>query len=236
MVPPLEIFMARTLSAVLRLTSACLFAALAVRAQPQSAPQPKFQVEIQSTGEKGPTYTITNLTGKTVTALVTEISSSTNSQGKAWDSWDALVQGQPPIKPGASLTSYLGHLVGAPLPDKVELVAGIWEDGETFGKPVWVKAVLANRETLVSAYEQSITLLQQGLDQNWTGDQYLTALQSKANSTPVNSIRSTLQANAKPGHDPQAVPIAMRDLLAYFKRNLEVIRQAKRPPGTPNNR
>jgi hypothetical protein len=125
--------------------------------------------------------------------------------------------------------------VGAALPDQVELVAGVWEDGETFGKSVWVKAVLANRETLVCAYEQSIALLQQRLDQNWTGDQYLTALLSKANSKPVNSIRSTLQANAKPGHDPQAVPLAMRDLWAYFKRNLAVIRQAKRPQGTPNN-
>ena len=214
-------------SIVLRLLSTGLLALSPVSVQGQTPPQPKFQVEIQLAAENGPRYTVKNVSGKTVTACVVELSSSADSDRKSKTLWDALLQGQPPIEPGASISQYLGHAVGGPLPDKVEVVAGVWDDGETFGQPDWVKMIQKNRETLASAYEQSIALLQQGLDQNWTSDQYLTALNNKTNSAPVNSIRRTLQANAKPGHDPQSVTIAVRDLLAYFTHNLAVIRQAK---------
>jgi len=167
-----------------------------------------------------------------------EFSVSSESKPQSKMNWDPLVQGRGepgrehpgPLEPGASLTMYLPHGVGGPLPDKVEVVAGIWEDGETFGQTVWVKTLLDNRALLTSAYEQAISLLQKGLDQNWTRNQYLVALDSKPNSLPMDSIRSTLEASPNWDQDPRPLQLAMKSLLAYFVQNLAVLRQAK-PPG-----
>lgn len=101
-----------------------------------------------------------------------------------------------PLEPGASLTLFLPHEVGGALPDRVEVVAGIWDDGETFGLAVWVKALIDNRASLRSAYEQAVSLLQRGLDENWPRGQYLAALNSKPNSLPFYAIRSTLERTA----------------------------------------
>jgi hypothetical protein len=87
----------------------------------------------------------------------------------------ALLQDELPIEPGGRITQHLSHAVGGPLPDKIEVVAGVWADGETFGQPDWVKVILKNREIQASAYEQATSMLQRGLDQNWTRDQYLQA-------------------------------------------------------------
>ena len=157
------------------------------------------------------------------------------SKRKSSTLWDALLQGEPPIEPGASISQYLDHVIGGPLPDKVEVVAGVWADGKTFGQPDWVRIILRNREMMVSAYEQAAALLQQGPDQNRTRDQYLAALNSKPNSAPLNSIRRTLEANAKSDHGPQSLHLAVRDLLAYFTHNLVLIRQTQRPEGVPTN-
>jgi hypothetical protein len=219
------------LSSVVGVVGVVLVASLLVRGETQTTQLPRFQIEIHAAGEKGPSFTITNLTGKTITACVVELSTSTDPEQKQKTLWDALVQGQLPIEPGANLSQYLGHPVGDPLPNKVEVIAGVWEDGETFGQAVWVQQILKNREKLAAAYEQAIAVLQQGLERNWTGEQYLAAFVNKPNSGPVYAIHRTLEANAKPGHDAQSLPMAMRSLLAYFTRNLAVIRQAKRTGG-----
>ena len=116
----------------------------AIYGQPATG-RPRFQIEIHTTGERGPTYTVTNLSGKRVSACVLEISSSSQRARKSKTVWDALIQGQPPIEPGASISQYLPHVVGGPLPDKVEVIAVVWVDGETFGQPVWVNNILKNR-------------------------------------------------------------------------------------------
>jgi hypothetical protein len=129
------------------------------------------------------------------------------------------------------MTMVLPHQVGGPLPDKVEAVAGIWADGETFGQEVWLKRLLDHRAAMTSAYEQAISLLQQGLDQNWTSNQYLAALNSKPNSLPFYSIRSTVEANSKLSENQRPLQHAMQHLLAYFTQNLAVLHQAK-PSGS----
>ena len=98
---------------------------------------------------------------------------------------------------------YLPHKVGGPLPDRVEVIAGIWEDGETFGEAVWVKTLLDHRASLTSAYEQAIFMLQKGLNENWTRGQYLACYGSN------KRVR--------------------KNLLQYFTENLSLLHKTKLP-------
>jgi hypothetical protein len=108
--------------------------------------------------------------------------------------WDSLLQDEPAIQPSAHMSGSVSHVDGGPYPDKIEVVARIWADGETFGPPELVKTMLANRERMASQYEQAANLLQHGLDQNWTRDQYLQALSNMPNFGAIHSLRSMLDA------------------------------------------
>lgn len=190
--------------------------------------QPGFQIEIHATGEKGPTYTVTNLSGKRVSACVLEISSSSSqSVRKSTKIWDALLEGQPPIEPGASISQYLFHLVGRPLPDKVEVIAGVWGDGGTFGQPVWVNNILKVRVKRASEYEDAAAILQKGLDQNWTSDQYLQAFSDKPDSGPVYTVRTALAVNQQAAHTPQVFTHTMKFLLQTFREQSDQLRKTK---------
>jgi len=124
---------------------------------------------------------------------------------------------------------YLPHKVGGPLPDKVEVVAGILDDGETFGQTVWVKMLLDHRASLISLYEHAISMLQKGLDENWTRGQYMAALESQPNRLPFHSIRRTLEASPNLDQDPRLLQLAMKSLLEHFTENLTLLRKAKLP-------
>ena len=159
-----------------------LLAASAGHGQSPVATSPNFHVEIQPVGDRGPGFRVTNLSGKTVTACFIEISSSSDNRDRSKIDWDAIVQGMKSLEPGASISIPLPHVVGGPLPDKVEVVAGIWADGETFGSAELVRAILVNRGMRESDCAQPSAFLQQGLDANWTRDQYLAALRDKPSS------------------------------------------------------
>ena len=176
---------------------------------------------------------VTNLTKRTVTACVLELSSSSESKKQGKTVWDAVVLGKLPIEPGASISQYLSHAVGGPLPDKVEVIAGIWADGETFGQPEWVKIILKDRSMLAAQYEQAVSLLQQGLDQNWTRDQYLQALSDRPNSGPIYAIRSTLVANSQFSEKPKLLWDSMKRMLEFFSQKAEQLRQAKPTASIP---
>jgi len=213
-----------TISCVL---SAVMIIQSAIYGQSLAAVQPRFQIEIQAIGEGGPRYTVTNLTGKPVTACVFQLSSSSQSHGKSKTVWDSVLQDEQPIEPGGSISQYLSHTVGNPLPDKVDVVAGVWADGQTFGDSVWVKNILETREMRASAYEHAAAVLQQGLDQNWTRDQYLQAINDKPNSGPIIAIRSTLQANQQFAEKPQRLRGTIQVLLESFRQKSAQIRKAK---------
>jgi len=102
-----------------------------------SAPRPKFKIEIGAPVEKGrePKFAVTNLTAKTVTACVFEQSYASESARKATIVWDALVQGNTPIEPGQTVLRPVSPNIQNALPNKVEVIAGIWADGESFGPP-----------------------------------------------------------------------------------------------------
>jgi hypothetical protein len=217
----------KILTTVLCVLSAVMIVPSAMYGQSLTTEQPRFQIDIQAAGEGGPRYTVTNLTGKTVTACVLQLSSSSQNHGKSKTVWDAVLQNVQPIEPGGSISQYLSHVVGNPLPDKVDVVAGVWADGETFGDSIWVKNILETREMRASAYELAATVLQQGLDQNWTRDQYLQAISDKPNSGPIIAIRSTLQANQQFAEKPQLLRGAIQVLLESFRQKSAQIRKAK---------
>ena len=193
----------------------------------QSAEQPKFRVEIQAEAEGGPKFTVTNLSGKTVTACYIETSVSTEKKGKSGMAWDAVLQGAAPMEPGGQLTQFLGHAVGGPVPDKVEVAAGIWADGETFGDAELVSLLINNREMREKDFGEAIALLKQGLAANWARDQYLTALDAKKNSGASYGIRRTIEANKDLGEKPKKLERLMQILLESYTQKREVLRQAK---------
>jgi hypothetical protein len=80
---------------------------------------------------------------------------------------------------------------------------------------------------LASQYEQAASLLQQGLDQNWTRDEFLKAVSDKPNSAPMYAIRSTLAASMKSSERPLLMWGAMKRMSERFTEKAEQLRQAK---------
>ena len=188
---------------------------------------PNFRIEIQAGAQGGPKFTVTNLSDKSVSACVLEISIASQGKGQSKIVWDAPLLGERPLDPGASISENLVHQVGAPLPDKVEVIAGIWSDGEPFGQPDWVKNILATRVDEASKLQQATSFLQRGLDQNWTRKQYLNGLSSMSDAG--TGIRSTLEADRDLGNQPAALQQVIRTLLENLDQKLELLQQAKSP-------
>jgi hypothetical protein len=214
---------------VLTVLSVSLLATFAIHAQLLTRQEPKFQFDIQPAAQGGPKFTVTNLSDMAITACVIELSIWAEGKGQSKMIWDAPVLGERPLEPGASMTKNLGHIIGAPLPDKVEVIAGVWANGETFGQADWAKIILQDRALWASQYNQAIALLQRGLDQNWTRDQYLEALKNMPNSVPVGSIRSTLEANPQLDGKPQLLERIVHRLLESLNQQSELLRQTKTP-------
>jgi hypothetical protein len=124
------------------------------------------------------------------------------------------VQGDPPIEPGRTILRPLTLIIGSSVPNKVEVIAGVWPDGESFGQHVWANNILKNRTLRASEYEDAAAISQQGLDQNWTPNQYQQAFSNKPDSGPVYTVRTALTAtqancpNAPGLHSYHAIPAA----------------------------
>jgi hypothetical protein len=195
---------------------------------PSTTPeQPEFKIEIRATGKKGPGFAVTNLTAKTVTACVFELSYSSQGTRRSKIVWDALVQGDPPIEPGRTILRPLILIVGSSVPNKAEVIAGVWADGESFGQPVWANNIFKNRALRASEYEDAAAILQQGLDQNWTPNQYQQAFSNKPDSGPVYTVRTALTATQQTAQTPQAFTHTMQFLLQTFRQQADRLRKAK---------
>jgi hypothetical protein len=194
---------------------------------------PNFQIEIQAVARGGPKFTVMNLSSSTVTVCVLEI--SIWSEGKAQQRivWDAALRGERPLEPGATLTENLPRVVGAPLPDKVEVIAGIWSDGVPFGNSDWVRIIIPDRATILSGYEQEAYFLQLGLDRNWTRKQYLEELSLMPNPRIFDWTRSTLEANQRLDDKQEYLQRVIHTLLASLHQKIDLIRQAKSPANAP---
>jgi len=187
---------------------------------------PEFRVEILR-GEKGPTYTITNLSGRPVGALVMEVSSSSQPARKVKKVWDSILEGHRPIEPGAGLSRPVYELAFSPSPDRIKVIAAVWADGETFGAPASVNLILNNRALRASEYEDAAGILQRGLSQNWTRDQYEQAFRDKPDTGAVYSVRTALSATLKTAQTPQAFNQTMQFLLSSFQRLSKELRKVK---------
>jgi hypothetical protein len=184
----------------------------------------EFRVEVLRS-EKSPTYTITNLSGKPVGALVLEVSSSSQPARKEKRAWDSILEGHRPIEPGAGLSRPVYELAFSPLPDRIKVIAAVWADGETFGAPASVNLILNNRALHASEYEDAAGILQRGLSQNWTRDQYEQAFRDKPDTGAVYSVRTALSATA--AQTPQTFTQTMQILLSNFQRLSKELRKVK---------
>jgi hypothetical protein len=213
--------------------SLAAFCALNIAILPVSAllPQrgserPEFRVEILR-GEKGPPYTITNLSGKPVEALVLEVSSSSQPARKVKKVWDSILEGHRPIEPGAGLSRPVYELAFSPPPDRIKVIAAVWDDGDTFGAPASVNLILNNRALRAAQYEDAAAILQQGLSQNWTRDQYEQAFRDKPDTGAVYTVRTALSATLKTAQTSQDFTHTMQFLLTNFQQLSKQLRKVK---------
>jgi len=205
------------------LSVALLFWAIA--AHPQSTGDPRLDVRMGSSGN-GYTFTITNLGGIAVTAYVAKAFFPQNKREQVLRTWDSVLADEAPIEPNGHVSGGIGVSENDPYPDRVEVVAGIWSDGETFGKEVYLKQLLDAREKRASEFESVAKLIQRGLDENWSVDQYLHALDVMPSSLAVYSLSSTLKAGSK-SDDPKRLHHTVLHMLDMFTGSYERIRRAK---------
>ena len=195
---------------------------------PQRATErPQFRVEIHPAADKRPACTVTNLSNKPVWAVVFEISSSSQPARKAKKVWDTLLDSQPPIEPGASISRPLFEFAFSPQPDQIKVVAAVWTDGETWGAPASINLVLNNRTRLAAEYEDAAGILQQGLNQNWTRDQYQQAFRDKPDSGAVYTVRTALSATLQTAPTPETFTHTMQFLLTNFQQLSKQLRKVK---------
>jgi hypothetical protein len=189
---------------------------------------PRFKIEIRATGEKGqgPSFAVTNLTAKNVTACVFELSYPSQVARKTTIVWDTLVQGNTPIEPGQTVLRPLMPMMGNVLPDEVEVIAGVWDDGESFGPPKWATNIFNNRALIASENEDAAAILQRGVDQNWNRDQYRQSFSDQPDSGPVYIVRTALTATQQTGQTPEEFTHTMQFLLQTFKQQADKLRKS----------
>ncbi|MFZ0305735.1 MAG: hypothetical protein WAL75_23805 [Terracidiphilus sp.] len=193
----------------------------------QESQRSEFRVEISPAGQGRPACTVTNLSGKPVWALVLEISSSSQPARKAKKVWDMLLDGLHPIEPGASTSRGLFEFAFSPTPDRIKVIAAVWTDGETFGAPASVNLILNTRAARAAEYEDAAGILQRGLNQNWTRDQYEQAFRDKPDSGAVYTVRTAISASQQTAPTPQAFTQIMQFLLTRFQQLSKQLRQVK---------
>lgn len=92
--------------------------------------------------------------------------------------------------------------------------------------------ILKVRAKRASEYEDAAAMLQKGLDQKWTSDQYLQAFSDKPDSGPVYTVRTALAANQQAAHTPQVFTHTMQFLLQTFREQSDQLRKTKPTMGS----
>lgn len=215
----------KTLALALCAVNIAMLSPSALHPQPANE-RPQFRVEIHP-GERGPIYTITNLSAKPASALVLEVSSSSQPARKARKVWDSILEGHAPLEPGAGLSRPVFELAYSPVPDRIRVIAAVWTDGGTFGAPVSVNSILNNRAARAAEYEDAARILQQGLSQNWTRDQYDQAFRNKPDTGAVYTVRTALSATLQTAKTPQEFTHTMQFLLTSFQQLSKKLREVK---------
>lgn len=196
--------------------------------------RPAFSIQIGADGQGNPQFTLTNLTSKTLSACVFRLGFSHPAGARGEMVWDSLLGesqwpgGEPhePIPPSQSETLNLADLKGLPLPDKIDVLAGVWSDGESFGDKSGLNEIYGFRASELAAYELGISVLQQALDKNWTADQLLTALNDKPTNMVVSAIRAAFGPLSPPHESSNAMKHRINSLILGFRHDAELLRAA----------
>jgi hypothetical protein len=137
------------------------------------------------------------------------------------------------------------------VPD-AKLVAAVWEDGSTFGPDELLARISNSRKALAKSYDRAIAILQNGLDKNWTAEEYLTAAQQLKPSTPSRmatveeaqavsqkfiaqgipsrTITDNIQHAVQQDRSPARAAKVAQVLLKNFEQSRDALRQALREP------
>jgi hypothetical protein len=140
--------------------------------------RPPVQLEFAEDAEHRPLLIITNSYQFSLTAYAVQIGPKSASDRPQTLIYDALTRVglRATVPRGLSHKIGVPHIVGGPVPD-AKLVAAVWEDGSTFGPDELLSRVTNSRRALADSYDRAIAILQNGLDKNWTAEEYLTAAQ-----------------------------------------------------------
>jgi len=195
------------------------------------AEQQEFQVDLQPDTGNGPHYVVKNLCAEPLTAFYLDTYSSADGKPNGGQLWDALFLQRSPIAKGKTTSQPLGHVVGQPFSGKIEITAAVWADGSTFGNPERLKLILSSRISDLQSYERAISVLQKGIQGDWTRDQYLAAWDQETKNAPMTGaaaamMESNLRRN--PSLDsPANVQRIMQHFLEMFIQSRDLLRQSK---------
>jgi hypothetical protein len=196
---------------------------------PQFSNQPEIQVEIQTSNERDTRIVLTNLSNEPLTAFVLRISYLSENRKPEKMDWDVFLLNTSPLAKNANVSFPLGHAPGVPFLGKVEVAAAVWARGTMFGPPGQLKYIFTNRAYRVRALDRVISLLQTGLQQQWTRNQYFAALAHEPNSvsSQASVVRSSLNENKNFDADPALRQAVVRKLINSFSAEREALRQSK---------
>ena len=196
---------------------------------PQVFNQPEIQVEIQTSNERDTRIVLTNLSNEPLTAFVLRISYLSENRKPEKMNWDVFLLNTSPLAKNANVSFPLGHAPGVPFLGKVEVAAAVWARGTMFGPPGQLKYISTNRAYRVRALDRVISLLQTGLQQQWTRNQYFAALDHEPNSvsSQASVVRSSLNESKKFDADPALRQALITKLIASFTAERETLRQSK---------
>ena len=76
-------------------------------------------------------------------------------------------------------------------------------------------------------YEDAAGILQQGLNHNWTQDQYAQAFRDKPDTGAVYTVRTALSATLQTAQSPEAFTHTMQFLLTNFQQLSKQLRKVK---------
>ncbi|PYT94544.1 MAG: hypothetical protein DMG36_04350 [Acidobacteria bacterium] len=218
---------------------------------PERAPA---QLEFAEAAEHRPLVIITNSYQFSMTAYVVQTepkSADDNSQTLIHDALTRIGGLFAPIPKGLSHKIGIPHVEGAPMPD-AKLVAAVWEDGSTFGSDELLARISNSRKALAESYDRAIAILRNGLDKNWTAEEYLTAaLQLKpptlsrmatveeaqavsqkfiVQGIPSRTITDNIQHAVQQDRSPARVAKLAQILLRQFEESRDSLRKALSGP------
>jgi hypothetical protein len=196
---------------------------------PQVFNQPEIQVEIQTSNERDTRIVLTNLSDEPLTACVLRISYLSENRKPEKMNWDVFLLNTSPLAKNANVSFPLGHAPGVPFLGKVEVAAAVWARGTMFGPPGQLKYIFTNRAYRARALDRVISLLQTGLQKEWTRNQYLNALdqEPKSVSSQIYGVKSTLQANPNLDASPAVRRKTIQKYLDSFSAEREALRHSK---------